>query len=225
MRARQLKFLHFSAVTAPHNGRENTLGTLAVERLGMNRRKFLHAAGGAVFNAALVGGAGANILVPAYATPAAAPRAPAAEARRLAFVNTHTGDTFSDAYWESGNYVPDAMAAINHVMRDHRSGESHAIDPRLLDQLHRLNGLVEASAPFQIISGYRSPVTNAALHANSSGVATRSLHMDGRAIDIRIRGVELARLRDAALGMQAGGVGYYEASDFIHVDTGRVRRW
>lgn len=192
----------------------------------MNRRSFLQAAGGAAFNAALVGGVGANLLVPAYATaPPAAPRGSVAEARQLAFVNTHTGDRFSDAYWEDGNYVPDAMAAINHVMRDHRSGETHAIDPRLLDQLHGLKGLVSASAPFQIISGYRSPATNAALHENSSGVATRSLHMDGRAIDIRVAGVELARLRDAALGMRAGGVGYYEASNFIHVDTGRVRRW
>lgn len=186
----------------------------------MNRRNFFQAAGGAAFNAALVGGIGASIILPAYAT------APAqAQARRLGFVNTHTGDTFSDAYWENGNYVPDAMAAINQVMRDHRSNEVHAIDPRLLDQLHALNGLVEASAPFQIISGYRSPATNAALHEQSSGVATRSLHMDGRAIDIRVRGVELTRLRDAALGMSAGGVGYYEASDFIHVDTGRIRRW
>lgn len=191
----------------------------------MNRRNFLNAAGGAVFNTALVGGLGANFLLPAYATPPAAPARAAAQARQLAFVNTHTGDTFSDAYWENGNYVPDAMSAINHVMRDHRSGEAHAIDPHLLDQLHTLNGLVEASAPFQIISGYRSPATNAALHDRSSGVATRSLHMDGRAIDIRVRGVELTRLRDAALGMSAGGVGYYEASDFIHVDTGRVRRW
>jgi uncharacterized protein YcbK (DUF882 family) len=190
----------------------------------MNRRNLLQAAGGAVFNAALVGGVGANILVPAYATTTAVPRA-AAQARQLAFVNTHTGDRFSDAYWENGNYVPDAMAAINHVMRDHRSGEAHAIDPRLLDQLHGLKGLVNASSPFQIISGYRSPATNAALHENSSGVATRSLHMDGRAIDIRVGGVDLTRLRDAAIGMQAGGVGYYEASDFIHVDTGRVRRW
>jgi len=117
------------------------------------------------------------------------------------------------------------MAAINHVMRDHRSGETHAIDPRLLDQLHTLKGLVSASSPFQIISGYRSPATNAALHANSSGVASRSLHMDGRAIDIRVGAVDLSRLRDAALGMRAGGVGYYAASDFIHVDTGRVRSW
>ncbi len=190
----------------------------------MNRRNFLQAAGGAAFNAALLGGIGANALVPAHATTPAVPRAPP-NARQLAFLNTHTGDTFSDAYWLNGDYVPDAMAAINHVMRDHRSGETHAMDPRLLDQLHTLKGLVSASAPFQIISGYRSPATNAALHANSNGVATRSLHMDGRAIDIRVRGVQLSNLRDAALGMAVGGVGYYEASDFIHVDTGRVRRW
>jgi uncharacterized protein YcbK (DUF882 family) len=195
-----------------------------VERLGMNRRNLLKAAGSAVLNGALVSGIGASIMLPAQATTPAAPLARAA-VRQLSFVNTHTGDTFSDAYWEGGNYVPDAMTAINHVMRDHRSGETHAIDPRLLDQLHALKGLVSASAPFQIISGYRSPATNAALHEHSSGVATRSLHMDGRAIDIRVRGVELTRLRDAALGMAVGGVGFYEASDFIHVDTGRVRRW
>lgn len=179
----------------------------------MNRRNLLKLGGGALIaSSALVG--------VAHATPVAA-----SGVRRLSFVNTHTGDTFSDAYWEGGNYVPDAMTAINQVMRDHRSGEAHAIDPRLLDQLHTLKGLVGASAPYQIISGYRSPATNAALHEQSSGVATRSLHMDGRAIDIRVRGVDLPRLRDAALGMQAGGVGYYEASDFIHIDTGRVRRW
>lgn len=179
----------------------------------MNRRNLLKLTGGALI-------ASSSLIGVAHATPIGA-----SGARRLSFVNTHTGDTFSDAYWEAGSYVPDAMAAINQVMRDHRSGEAHAIDPRLLDQLHTLKGLVGASAPYQIISGYRSPATNAALHEQSSGVATRSLHMDGRAIDIRVRGVDLPRLRDAALGMQAGGVGYYEASDFIHIDTGRVRRW
>lgn len=147
------------------------------------------------------------------------------EARLLSFFNTHTGETFADAYWERGNYVPDAMAAINTVMRDHRSGEVHEIDPRLLDQLNALRVAVDTSSPFQIISGYRSPASNAQLAAASSGVATRSLHMDGRAIDIRVRGVELSRLRDAALAMNAGGVGYYESSNFIHVDTGRPRRW
>lgn len=193
----------------------------------MNRRDILKFAGGALFNGALVGGVGASLLRPAQAAtqPAPLPAAPVVDARRLSFLNTHTGDTFSDAYWQAGNYVREALAAINHVMRDHRSGEVHEIDPRLLDQLHALKGLVEASAPYQIISGYRSPATNAALHANSNGVATRSLHMQGRAIDIRVAGVALTRLRDAALGMSAGGVGYYEASDFIHIDTGRVRRW
>ncbi|HYD86203.1 MAG TPA: DUF882 domain-containing protein [Vitreimonas sp.] len=196
----------------------------------MNRRNLLKLAGSAV----LVGGSiGAAALLPANAasTQASSPPAPVApvtaprEVRQLSFINTHTGERFADAYWEAGNYVPDAMAAINQVMRDHRTGEVYAIDPALMDQLHTLNGLVEASAPFQIISGYRSPRTNAALRSHSNGVASRSLHMDGKAIDIRIGGVDLARLRDAALGMRAGGVGYYQGPDFIHVDTGRVRRW
>ena len=192
----------------------------------MNRRDVLKFAGGTLLNGALVGGGAAALILPANATTlTGAPPARAAEARRLAFVNTHTGDTFADAYWEAGNYVPDAMAAINHVMRDHRSGETHDIDPRLLDQLHTLKAAVETQTPYQIISGYRSPASNAQLHEASSGVATRSLHMEGRAIDIRIRGVDTAHLRDAALALSAGGVGYYQASDFIHVDTGRVRRW
>src|SRR5262245_46136123 len=165
----------------------------------MNRRNVLKFAGGALLNAGLAGAAASALMESAAATPVARPQT----ARLLSFVNTHTGDTFSDAYWTNGNYVPGAMAAINHVMRDHRSGEAHAIDPRLLDQLHNLKGLVGASAPYQIISGYRSPATNAVLHANSDGVATRSLHMDGRAIDIRVRGVDLTRLRDAALGLRA----------------------
>jgi len=175
----------------------------------MNRRTLLKIGGGA--------GVALAFAQPAFAT--------APSVRRLSFINTHTGDTFADAYFENGAYVPEAMAAINHVMRDHRSGETHEIDPRLLDQLTDLRDVVGASAPYQIISGYRSPVTNAALHDASSGVATRSLHMEGRAIDIRVRGVELTSLRDAALGMQRGGVGFYPGSDFIHVDTGRVRRW
>lgn len=192
----------------------------------MNRRNLLKLAS----SAALVSGGVALLPGNAAAVQAASPSAapadlPLREAKRLSFINTHTGDTFADAYWEGGAYVPDALSAINQVMRDHRTGEVHDIDPRLLDQLHTLRGLVDASAPYQIISGYRSPATNAALHANSSGVASRSLHMDGRAIDIRVRGVDLTRLRDAALGMHVGGVGYYAASNFIHIDTGRVRRW
>jgi uncharacterized protein YcbK (DUF882 family) len=193
----------------------------------MDRRNLLKFAGSALLNGALVAGGASAFLRPASATPtrASAVAAPSTDARVLSFMNTHTGEQFADAYWLNGNYVPDALAAINQVMRDHRSGEVHAIDASLLDQLYRLRGDVGAAAPFQIISGYRSPATNAALHDQSAGVATRSLHMDGRAIDIRVAGIELPRLRDAALAMQAGGVGFYEASDFIHIDTGRVRRW
>ena len=181
----------------------------------MNRRSVLRLAGGGLVAA----GAASLGISEAFAT------APAQGARTLALLNTHTGDRFGAAYWEQGNYVPDAMAAIRHVMRDHRNNEVHDIDPRLLDQLSRLNGLVGAAAPYQILSGYRSPASNAMLHANSDGVATHSLHMDGKAIDIRLAGVDLPRLHDAALSMQSGGVGFYPASDFIHVDTGRVRRW
>jgi uncharacterized protein YcbK (DUF882 family) len=181
----------------------------------MNRRNVLKLVGGA-----LVTGAATSLIAPsAFAT------APVCGARTIALLNTHTGDRFNAAYWEQGNYVPDAMAAIKHVMRDHRNNEVHDIDPRLLDELSHLNGLVGAAAPYQIISGYRSPATNAMLHANSDGVASHSLHMEGKAIDIRMAGVDLPRLRDAALSMQSGGVGFYPASDFIHVDTGRVRRW
>lgn len=179
----------------------------------MNRRDILKFGAGALAAASVS-------LNPAWA---AAP-APVA-AKRLAFINTHTGERFADAYFEHGAYVPDAMQAINRVMRDHRSNEVHAIDPRLLDQLSDLHDVVGANQPYQIISGYRSPATNAMLHDNSSGVATRSLHMDGRAIDIRVGGVELTHLRDAAIGMRRGGVGFYPSSDFVHVDTGRVRRW
>src|SRR5262249_48379709 len=151
--------------------------------------------------------------------------AAAPDVRRLSLYNLHTDDTFSDAFWEQGNYVPDALTAINHVMRDYRSGETHVIDPHLLDLLVDLRERVGATAPYQIISGYRSPATNAAMHAESSGVAARSLHMDGKAIDIRVRGIELPNLRDAAYGLARGGVGFYPDSDFVHVDTGRVRRW
>ncbi|MET0183047.1 MAG: DUF882 domain-containing protein [Caulobacterales bacterium] len=196
----------------------------------MNRRDILKFAGGAAMNAALVGGLGAAMLSSATATtapsaPRIGPSGVQPAARRLSFVNTHTGETFRGAYCEGGVYQSDALSEINRVMRDHRSNEVHAIDRNLLDQLTDLHVHLGASQPYQIISGYRSPATNAALHANSSGVATRSLHMDGRAIDVRIAGVDLIRLRDTAIANQRGGVGYYQASDFVHLDTGRVRRW
>jgi uncharacterized protein YcbK (DUF882 family) len=179
----------------------------------MNRRSFLRRAGGAM----LVLGAAQAILPGASAATD--------EARQLSFVNTHTGDVFRDAYWENGAYVPSAVEAIKHVLRDHRNNETHDIDPHLLEQLHGLNGIIGASQPYQIISGYRSPATNAMLHANSDGVASHSLHMEGKAIDIRVAGIDLPRLRNAAISMNVGGVGYYPSSDFVHFDTGPLRRW
>lgn len=148
-----------------------------------------------------------------------------APARSLAVLNLHTGERLRAVYWEGGAYVRSALAEFNKVLRDHRTGEVHEIAPELLDLATTLSDRLGAAETVQIISGYRSPKTNAALHQASSGVATRSLHMDGKALDIRLPGVELTRLRDAAWSLQRGGVGYYAESNFVHVDVGRIRRW
>ncbi len=145
--------------------------------------------------------------------------------RQVSLHNLHTGESLKTVYWEEGSYIPDALSEVNHVLRDFRTGDVHPIDPRLLDLLTRLSSRAGANAPFQVISGYRSPVTNAALHERSHGVATHSLHMKGMAIDIRLPGLDLAQLHQAALGLRGGGVGYYPASDFVHVDVGPLRCW
>ena len=128
-------------------------------------------------------------------------------------------------YWLGGDYVASSLSDINRVLRDHRNGQKHEIDRRLLDLLCELRLKLDTTQPLHIISGYRSPATNALLHSKSDGVATRSLHMLGKAADIRIPGRELSLLRKTALSMKAGGVGYYPESDFVHVDVGRVRTW
>ena len=145
--------------------------------------------------------------------------------RRAYLHNLHTGDTLDEVYFADGRYVPGALAAAMGVLRDWRNGEEHTIDPGLFDLLHNLRTKTEASAPFQIISGYRSPATNAKMHAESHEVAAKSQHTFGKALDIRIEGVDLARLHQAALSLNAGGVGYYPQSDFVHVDVGPVRQW
>ncbi len=145
--------------------------------------------------------------------------------RRLAFFNTHTGETLEACYFRAGCYDPDALRAINHILRDHRSGEVRPIEGRLLDLLHALAGRFERPCPFHVISGYRSPVTNATLHSRNRGVASQSLHVYGQAIDIRVPGIPTGELRDQALSLAAGGVGYYPKPDFVHVDVGRVRAW
>lgn len=145
--------------------------------------------------------------------------------RRLAFVHTHTGERLSIVYAENGEYIPEALAEIDHLLRDFRAHQTHHIDPPLLDQLADLAALTGGKRPYEVICGYRCPATNAMLRRHSHGVAQHSLHMAGRAIDIRLPGVDLKHLHTAALSMRAGGVGYYPRSDFIHIDTGRVRRW
>lgn len=145
--------------------------------------------------------------------------------RVLSFNHLHTGERLEVEYFSAGGYVHDALGAVNHLLRDFRNGEVGPIDPALLDLLHALRTKTESDRPFEIISGYRSPATNRMLHERSSGVATKSLHMSGQAIDIRVAGVPLASLRDAALALGRGGVGFYPGSNFVHVDTGRVRAW
>ena len=146
-------------------------------------------------------------------------------ARRLVFNSLHTGETLNVVYWENGAYLPEALSAVNHVLRDHRTGEVHDIDPRLLDLLTALSVKLETAGRYSVISGYRSPLTNAALHAESRQVASGSLHLKGQAIDIRMAGIDLNHVHNAALDLGVGGVGYYPTSDFVHVDVGRVRRW
>ncbi len=156
-------------------------------------------------------------------SPAA--RAATNPVRRLTFEHTHTGERLAVEYAHGDAYVPEALASVNQLLRDFRTGEVHDIDKGLLDLLHGLTTLTGTKRPFQVISGYRSPATNAKLRQQSEGVAGRSLHMQGMAIDIRLADVPLAALRRAALAVGRGGVGFYPASNFVHVDTGRVRYW
>ncbi len=149
---------------------------------------------------------------------------PASE-RQLAFFNTHTGERLEACYCKAGHYDPSSLRGINHILRDHRTGEVGAIATDLLDLLHRLRLRVQTAQPFHIISGYRSAETNAVLHRRSRGVASQSLHMVGKAIDIRVPGVRTGALKTLAVELAAGGVGYYPQSDFVHVDIGRVRSW
>jgi uncharacterized protein YcbK (DUF882 family) len=180
---------------------------LVTRRLALDRRRFLR-----------LGALGlAGLALPA--------RALAGNERSLHFFHTHTGESGEIVYWAEGHYSPDGLARIDQLLRDHYSGEVKRIDVRLLELLHRLAGKLGASAPYHVISGYRSPTTNAMLAARSGGVATHSLHIEGQAIDLNLPGCALRALREAALALRGGGVGFYPASDFVHVDVGRVRWW
>lgn len=145
--------------------------------------------------------------------------------RPLSFLHTHTGESLTVDYCSNGVYDRSCLTRLNHFLRDFRTGETHQIDPQLLDILFNLQVMADRDATFEVISGYRSPLTNASLRQHSNGVAEHSLHMEGRAIDIRMSGYSTHKLRDYAMSLQRGGVGFYAGSDFVHVDTGRVRFW
>jgi uncharacterized protein YcbK (DUF882 family) len=158
------------------------------------------------------------------ALPVMAKSTPVQE-RTLSLYNTHTGEDVSTVYWAAGDYIKSGLQDINTLLRDHRSGDIYPIDTDLLDLLYVLQQQVGNRKAYQIISGYRSPKTNATLRNSSAGVARRSYHMQGKAIDIRLPGCDLKQLHRAALDIKAGGVGYYPGSDFIHVDVGPRRSW
>ncbi len=145
--------------------------------------------------------------------------------KSLAFLNLHTNETLQCSYWENGDYDLKALAEINYILRDHRTNEVTEIDRQLLNTLHTLHQLTESNSPFQIISGYRSAKTNNTLRNTTSGVAKRSLHMQGKAIDVQLPDIQLATLRDTAISLQAGGVGYYPKTSFLHLDTANPRNW
>lgn len=180
------------------------------------RRRLLH-----------VGGAVAIAAAGGWARPARAAdlESPAISAKRIALHNLHTAETLDLEFFRGGTYVPDSLAAIRVLLRDFRNDEQHAIDPKLMDYLHDVARHLRVDPVFSVISGYRSPQTNAILRERSSGVAQRSLHLEGRAIDVRLAGVDCADLAGRALGMTRGGVGYYRKSDFVHLDTGAFRTW
>ncbi|PHS68576.1 MAG: hypothetical protein COB23_09190 [Methylophaga sp.] len=178
--------------------------------LSLSRRRFLQFGIGATTSLSLPS-TFANIL--------------AEPERKLSLINLHTGESLNTTYWAEGHYQASELAAINRILRDHRTGDIYHIDHDLIDMLNILHYKMKGNQPFQVISGYRSPKTNAKLSQKSSGVAKKSLHMQGKAIDIRLPGRQLSELRKTALNLHIGGVGYYPKSNFIHIDTGRVRHW
>jgi uncharacterized protein YcbK (DUF882 family) len=167
----------------------------------------------------LVGAAAATAL----AFPAEAARR-LIRPKTLALHNLHTGESLDTAYWADGRYLADGMRRFEWLLRDHRTDEVHAIDPRLLDLLVELQKRLHATR-LEVVSGYRSPTTNAMLASLSDGVAQHSFHIQGKAIDIRVPGHSLRHVRAAAMALHGGGVGYYPHSDFVHIDTGPLRHW
>jgi uncharacterized protein YcbK (DUF882 family) len=145
--------------------------------------------------------------------------------RHLALYNIHTKEDLCVCYYSGGSYQSEALAQLDQLLRDHRTDEIRPMDPRVLDMIHAVGSRIRPCEPFHVISGYRSAATNEKLRRRSSGVAKKSLHTQGQAIDIRLPGYRTAYLRDLCVNLRAGGVGYYPESNFVHLDIGRVRTW
>lgn len=192
----------------------------AADMFDADRRSFLRCGLGAGLAAAL-----GMTTLPGLALAGKPLAGQVLNGREIRLNNAHTGDMFAGAYWENGRYLPDAFARIRQVMRDHRTGDTFPIDPRLMDILFVMRKRLDKQDPFRVFSGYRSPRSNAMLRRQSEGVAQNSLHMTGQAIDLAMPGVALSRVQKVALTIKSGGVGYYPRSGFVHVDTGRVRSW
>jgi uncharacterized protein YcbK (DUF882 family) len=191
----------------------------AVEEFNADRRGFLRRGLGMGMVAAL----GLSML-PGEAFANGAAHAVMA-GREISMFNAHTGEKFTGTYWQNGRYLPDAFSGIKGVMRDHRSGETFPIDPRLMDILYVIQNKLGNHEGFRVLSGYRSPKSNAMLRRSGEGVAKQSLHMTGQAIDVSLPGTKLSSLHKMALNVHSGGVGFYPKTGFVHIDTGRVRSW
>lgn len=164
-------------------------------------------------------------LVVASCTPSLAWASYPDKPRSLALTNLHTNEALETCYFDGNNYVDKELGRLNHLCRDFRRNEVHAMDKRLFDHINLIQRELGVESEVQIISGYRSPATNEALRNKSSGVAKKSYHMLGQAIDFRLDGVNLKRVKDVARELKFGGVGYYPKSNFVHIDTGPVRYW
>jgi len=159
------------------------------------------------------------------ASVASPDRVRAADARQLSFYHTHTRLSLDVVYYANGEYIDSALDDINRFLKDFRTGEMAEMNPQLLDLLHDVRNELGSEEAYEVISAYRSPKTNEMLRATTTGVAKKSQHLEGNAIDVRLRGVRTTNLRDAALHMERGGVGFYSRSDFVHLDMGPVRHW
>ncbi len=187
--------------------------------MSLNRRQFLTWAGTAPIASQLLLSTPTVLASPSLSQPKPEGR------RHLNLRSLHTGETAKVTYWEQGEYSIDALADIFLLMRDHRQNSVAPIDIKLLDQLFSIQEKLGSTKEIMMVSGYRSPETNAQLREAGVGVAKRSLHMKGRAMDFRIPGLNLRQVHKATLASTIGGVGYYGRSGYIHMDTGRKRRW